>query len=171
MTIFWIIFIVIFVCFGLIVFRGAPYVPTHRREIIRAFDELYPLSATDVLVDIGSGDGVVLREAAKRGARAIGYELNPVLVVLSRFLSRRYRGVEVRLADMWLTPLPDDTTIVYAFAVSRDFKRLTRLLERHVARTGRPVAFVGYASAPTNYEPIATRGAHALYRITPLHHS
>lgn len=165
----WIIAVAMFISFGVIVFRGAPYVPTHRRAIERAFHELYPLSAKDILIDVGSGDGVVLRTAARCGARAIGYELNPFLVAISRWLSRRDERVEVRLKDMWTAPLPDDTTVVYAFVVSRDLPRLTRLLERHVERTGRPVAFIGYASALTGREPDAVVGAHALYRITPLH--
>lgn len=169
MTIIWLIGVVLFICFGLIVFRGAPYVPTHRREVERAFSELYPLTKKDVVVDLGSGDGLVLRAAVRRGARAIGYELNPLLAGLARWLSRGNPRVEVRLADMWLTPLPDDTTVVYAFAVSRDFGKLGRLLERHVARTGRPLVFIGYGSHLVDREPDATLGAHSLYRLTPLH--
>ena len=64
---------------GFSAFMGAPYLPSHRRDVARAFDELYPLSSSDVLLDIGSGDGVVLRQASKRGARAIGYEIHPLL--------------------------------------------------------------------------------------------
>lgn len=169
MTIIWLIGGILFVCFGLIVFRGAPYVPTHRREVERAFDELCPLSDQDVVVDLGSGDGLVVRAAARRGARAIGYELNPLLAGLARWLSRGSERVEIRLADMWLTPLPDDTTVVYAFAVSRDFAKLGRLLQRHVERTGRPLVFIGYGSHLVDREPDATLGAHSLFRLAPLH--
>ena len=70
--------------FGFVAFTGAPYVPSRRRDLQKAFDELYRLKKTDVLVDIGSGDGIVLREASRRGARAIGYELQPLLVLISR---------------------------------------------------------------------------------------
>lgn len=59
---------------------GAPYVPTQRKELDEAFDVLRPLRAKDTVLDIGSGDGVVLAAAAHRGARAIGYEINPWLV-------------------------------------------------------------------------------------------
>src|SRR3990167_11438551 len=78
----------ILLVFGLVVFRGAPYVPTLRKNLEQGFRDVYPLSERDLLVDIGSGDGVVLRQAAKCGARAIGYELNPFLVVISKLLSR-----------------------------------------------------------------------------------
>src|SRR5690606_4006505 len=99
------------------VFFGAPYLPSHHNETKQAFEELYPLSKSDVLVDIGSGDGIILRLAAERGARAVGYELNPALVVLSRFLSRKYQGVKVVTANFWFSHLPKDATVVYAFFV------------------------------------------------------
>ena len=69
--------------FLLIVVRGAPYVPTHGRDIEKLF-ELYRFRGTDVLVDLGSGDGRVLAAAAHRGVRAVGYELNPCLYWYSR---------------------------------------------------------------------------------------
>ena len=87
---------IVVLLFGFVVFRGAPYVPSKRRDIKRAFEELYPLDDSDTLVDIGSGDGVVLRMAAKRGAHAVGYELNPILVLVSRWLSRKYTTVTIR---------------------------------------------------------------------------
>jgi predicted RNA methylase len=95
---------------GFVAFTGAPYVPSKRRDVAKAFDELYPLTSKDVLVDIGSGDGIVLRMASKYGAKAIGYEIHPVLVLVSRLLSRRDKNVRVRLANFWRVPLPDTNT-------------------------------------------------------------
>lgn len=169
MIVLWIIVVILFVCFGLVVFRGAPYVPTHRRELTRAFTELYQLTSYDVLVDVGSGDGVVLREASQYGTRAIGYEINPILVGISWLLSRRNEGVEVRLADFWLTRLPDETTVVYAFSVSRDIPKMIRTLQAHVERTGRPLALITYGSTLPDREPMAQVGAHSLYQFSPLH--
>ena len=56
---FWIVFVVV-LTFGVIVLRGAPYVPSMKRYVKEAFTQLYPLSSKDVLVDVGSGDGVVI---------------------------------------------------------------------------------------------------------------
>lgn len=168
MIVLWILLFIIFICFGLIVFRGAPYVPSHRKDIQRAFSDLYPLTPQDVVVDIGSGDGVVLREASQHGARAIGYELNPLLVGVSRLLSRSYDGIEIRLADFWLAALPEEATVFYAFSVSRDIPRLVKKLQAHVNSTGRPVAFITYGSGIAGVEPSAAQGAHTLYYLTPL---
>ncbi|HEU5187306.1 MAG TPA: hypothetical protein VFT87_02260, partial [Candidatus Saccharimonadales bacterium] len=73
--IFWLFLSIVFICFGLVVFRGAPYVPTHKRAIKKMLQEL-PLKEGDLMVDVGSGDGVVLKTAAEQGLRAIGYEIN-----------------------------------------------------------------------------------------------
>jgi hypothetical protein len=42
----------------------------------------------DVVIDLGSGDGRAVIAAAKRGARAVGFEFNPDLVELSRKLAK-----------------------------------------------------------------------------------
>ncbi|HET8884146.1 MAG TPA: methyltransferase domain-containing protein [Candidatus Saccharimonadales bacterium] len=154
--------------FGFVVFRGAPYVPSRKRHLTRAFKELYPLGSNDVLVDIGSGDGIVLREAAKRGATAIGYELNPILVIISRLLSRKQSLVRVHLADFWSVSLPAETTVVYVFGESRDIVKMARKVADEAARLQKPLAFISYGFAVPGLTPVKTDGAYYLYQITSL---
>jgi SAM-dependent methyltransferase len=167
MILFWIVAAVILL-FGFVVFRGAPYVPSHRSDVTKAFDDLYKVGKDDVVVDVGSGDGVILRMAAKRGARAVGYELNPALVFLSRFLSRRNKKVSVQLSDFWFAKLPQDTTLVYAFAVERDIKKLSAKMQTEADRLGHPFHVISYGSEITNPAPIRKLGAHHLYVFHPL---
>ena len=159
--------LLVFLAFGFVVVRGAPYVPSHRRFVRIAFTELYPLSKDDVLVDLGSGDGIVLRLAAEKGARAIGYELNPILVLLSRFLSREYPTVSTQTADFWRTEMPLKTTVVYAFSVSRDIPKLERKLQQTATACGHPVSLITYGAKLKNREPVKMVHAHALYVFTP----
>ena len=154
--------------FGLTVFRGAPYVPSKKRDLSRAFDDLYSLSASDVLVDIGSGDGIVLREAARRGAKAVGYELNPILVVVSRWLSRHNARIAVRLADFWRVALPDDVTVVYTFGESRDIEKMARKVKGEAARLKKRLYFISYGFRLRDQKPLRTVGAHHLYQFDPL---
>lgn len=163
---FWIFFLVVIV-FGFVVFRGAPYVPSKKGDLERAFDALYPIGADDTLVDIGSGDGVVLREAARRGARAVGYELNPILVALSRWLSRGYPGVTVYLADFWRAPLPQATTVVYTFGDSRDIAKMADKVAETASLLGRPVMFISYGFVVPGLTPVKQLGPHYLYRVEP----
>lgn len=165
---FWLIAAIILL-FGFVVFFGAPYVPSKRRELDTVFGELYELSENDTLVDIGSGDGVVLRSAARRGARAVGYELNPALVWISRFLSRRYKTVDVFVANMWRVKFPDTTTVVYVFPVSRDIEKIARKIQSEADRLGVPLAVICYGCIIPHRSALRSLGAHHLYTFAPLH--
>ena len=150
-------------------FFGAPYVPSKRREIQAIFKQLYKLSAKDVVLDIGSGDGIVLREASRMGARAIGVEINPFFVILSRILSRRDPKVRVIASNLWLYHFPEDITVVYAFAVERDGRRLERKLQREADRLGKKLTLLCFGSPLPRLVPTATYRAYARYDFHPLH--
>lgn len=149
--------------FGFVVFRGAPYVPSMKKYAAHALDELYPLSKKDVLVDVGSGDGVILRLAAERGARAVGYELNPVLVLVSRALSRANPRIQTILADFWLVELPEQTTVVYAFSVGRDMQKLADKLQKTADRVGHPIRLITYGHSIEGMSPERSTNSHYLY--------
>lgn len=165
----WLVLFVIAMIFGLVVFRGAPYVPSKKADIRQSLTKLYKLTSDDVLVDIGSGDGIVLREAAKIGARAVGYEINPILVFISRWLSRKSGRVKVNLADFWFEKLPDDTTVVYIFSVSRDMKKIIRFMQKEADRLGRPMNLINYGSELKGVKVANKIGAYHLYTFKPLH--
>jgi SAM-dependent methyltransferase len=57
--------------------------PTPRAVVNRMLD-MAELGPEDTLIDLGSGDGRIVIEAARRGAEAIGYEANPDLVSMAR---------------------------------------------------------------------------------------
>lgn len=159
---------VVAVLFLLTVFFGAPYVPSQKRDLAIGFDDLYAIGSGDHLVDIGSGDGVVLREAGRRGARATGYEINPLLVLLSRLLSRRYRSVTVRLANYLKVNLPDDVTIVYLFGEDYHIKKINRWLDSQAELLGRPLYVMSYGFALPDRQPMRELRAHRLYLVEPL---
>lgn len=161
------VFLGIVLVFGLVVLRGAPYVPTKRKALDKAFDVLYPLSDKDVVVDIGSGDGVVLRAAARRGARAVGYELNPFLVVISRMLSRSPL-IRIRLADFWYVDLPQETTVIYTFGESRDIKRMYEKAELTALAHQKEIYFMSFGFKVPGVKHVKYDGSFYLYRIKPL---
>jgi hypothetical protein len=144
---------------------GAPYVPSHRREVRRSFERLYPLNSKDVLVDLGSGDGVVLAEAVRRGARAYGYELNPLLVWLSRF--RLGKRATVTLGNMWKVQLPAETTLVYIFMVTRDSPKAVRYFKAEVTRLNKPLTVMTYGEGLRDLTAKASLRGHTLYEIKP----
>lgn len=71
------------------------WVPTPN-SLIQAMLDKAQVGPDDFLVDLGSGDGRIVIEAAKRGAKAIGIEYNPEMVRLS-LLKAREEGVSDRV--------------------------------------------------------------------------
>jgi SAM-dependent methyltransferase len=63
--------------------KDVVWIPTPGHVATEMLD-LAKITASDYVIDLGSGDGRLVIEAAKRGARAHGVEFNPDLVELSR---------------------------------------------------------------------------------------
>ncbi len=65
---------------------GAGWQPTSRTKV-RKMLEMCGVGPSDVVYDLGSGDGRIIVEAAKTyRARAVGVEADPIRVILSRFV-------------------------------------------------------------------------------------
>jgi hypothetical protein len=154
---------------GISVFFGAPYVPSHRKDVRRMFEGLVPISEGDVVLDIGSGDGIVLREASRRGARAIGYEIHPLFVGISKIASFGDSRVQVKWTNAWTAPFPKSVTLVYIFAVGRDGVKLMKKMQREADALGRPLTLVCYGNALPGKTPVQTFEAYYLYTFEPLH--
>jgi SAM-dependent methyltransferase len=71
-----------------------PFVTTPD-NVVRAMLDLARLRPGERLIDLGSGDGRIVIEAARRGAFAHGVEIDPRLVARSREAAQR-AGVEAR---------------------------------------------------------------------------
>lgn len=161
----------IIVGFGFVVFFGAPYVPSRRTFISRAFEHLYEVTAKDLLVDIGSGDGIVLRVAAEKGARAVGYEIHPFFVLLSRLLSRGNKKITVKLANFWHVSLPKETTIVYIFSVNRDGKKIIRKMQQEANRLQKTLTLLCHGNPLPGIKSEKSFEAYHLYSFHPLQSS
>jgi SAM-dependent methyltransferase len=60
-----------------------PFVPTPQ-EVVDNMIELGGVKKGDTVYDLGSGDGRIVIAAAKKGARAVGFEIDPDLIKESR---------------------------------------------------------------------------------------
>jgi len=96
--------------------RGALYVSTSR-ALIHAWMRAVPMGQHQVLMDLGCGDGRVLREACKRyGVRAIGYEVTPLAYIRAKWRTLGHPGIEVRFQDFWKADLSRaDVVFCYLF--------------------------------------------------------
>lgn len=93
--------------------KDVVWVPMPDDQLEKMLD-LARITSADFVMDLGSGDGRTVIAAAKRGARAMGVEFNPDLVVLSRQAAIR-AGVADRASfvqgDLFETDLSRATVI------------------------------------------------------------
>ncbi len=97
---------------------GALFVSTSRAKIRALLEALGPLSPETSFVDLGCGDGRLLRAMYRRfGILGVGYEINPWAYVLARF-KNFLAGVpaEIRREDFFAANLKDyDLIFCYLF--------------------------------------------------------
>jgi len=161
----WILLGVLFLSWLAIVFVGAPYVPTRSRDL-QLILKAAKLKKGELIVDLGSGDGRLLLEAARSWYRAKGYELNPFLVALSWCRLRTHRKLaSVAMADFWMTPLPDDTKAVFVFLAAPFMARLEKKLEKEAKRIGRDIMLVSYGFGFKGRKPVHSEGSLLVYRF------
>eukprot|EP00611_Tribonema_gayanum_P009927 TRINITY_DN1981_c0_g1_i1.p1 TRINITY_DN1981_c0_g1~~TRINITY_DN1981_c0_g1_i1.p1 ORF type:complete len:201 (-),score=33.78 TRINITY_DN1981_c0_g1_i1:431-1033(-) len=110
------------------VFGALPWMQTPQHQLTEVFTLLSEARsagrATGTFVDLGSGDGCAVIEAARRGYTAHGVELNPALVLWSRLQARRARvNATFSWGNMFAVPLaPYD--VVMCFGVPSLMPRL-----------------------------------------------
>lgn len=111
----------VFATFTLTGFLGAPYVGTPR-SVVREMLNFIDFQPGETITDLGSGSGSILIVAVQEfgAAKAIGYEINPILVLITKFRIK-WHGlegkVEVRRANMFKADLePTDVLGLYLLA-------------------------------------------------------
>jgi ribosomal protein L11 methylase PrmA len=121
--------------------RGAIYDPSTQAEA-EAMARLAEVRPGEKAVDLGSGDGRVLCALARAGAEAHGYEINPILVLVSRRNIRR-SGLAgrafVHWGNFWRASL-SGYSLVTTFQVGFVMGRLEAKLLRELAPGSRIVS-------------------------------
>lgn len=79
------------------IFLPAPYVAT-KSEVVEKMVKVAQIKQGDRVLDLGSGDGRLIIEAAKLGAEATGIEKNPSLVLFSKIKAKIAR---VKVKILW----------------------------------------------------------------------
>ena len=146
----------------------APFVPMPWHVVDRII-EVVEVSEDDVVYDLGAGDGRILVRAAKsRGARGIGYEINPTLVEEARSAISAagvQDKVEVREGDFFDADLSPATVVTLFLITSAQRQLRPKLLEE--LRPGTRVAcymweIPGWNPSKTVTVPVSG-AAHPIY--------
>jgi hypothetical protein len=154
-------YLIFFVFFPLA--RGAIYDPSSpvQTDLMVGLAGVVP---GDKAADLGSGDGRVVVALARRGAEAHGFEVNPVLVLLSRRNIRR-AGLVGKAFVHWRTFWRADLsrfTLVTVFQVDFVMGRLETKLKRELPDGAR---IVSHHWRFPDWPPETVRGDMYLYRV------
>ena len=139
MEIFIILLLVIF-SFSLAIFFGPPYLPIFNNRLAQII-ELGQLKPGDRLIDLGCGDGRLLRYAAKRGIQVIGYEINPILFFICWLTTRRYsQNVTLIFGNFWQKDFVE-AEVVYVFLLPRLMTKLAKKLDDYSYKPVKLISF------------------------------
>ena len=107
-----------------------PYVPTPR-PVVAAMLDMAEVGPEDYLIDLGSGDGRIAIEAARRGARALGVDIDPNRV-REAITAAQLAGVEPRARfrrqDLFDTPIREASVVTMYLLPAINLRLRPRLL-------------------------------------------
>lgn len=150
---------VLLVIFALAIAFGAPYLPTLRPQVDTMFD-LLDLKPGQTFIELGSGDGRVLKAAAERGFKAIGIEVNPLLAIYSRLATWNQRDkVTVVWGSAWSKPLPEGDA-VFVFLLQPFMSKVDRKMKAE----GKGLKLASYTFEIPRKKPIRSKNGINLYQ-------
>ena len=104
--------------------QGALYVSTSRVRISSILNAV-SMTSDQLLIDLGCGDGRVLRAAKKRyGVKTLGYELNPLAYIKAKLLCK---NIDIRRKDFFNQNL-SNADIIFFYLFPDVMKRLSSKL-------------------------------------------
>lgn len=123
------IILIIYAVYGIWAdFLGAPYVPTNGKFVEEILEEA-KLKKGQTFVELGSGDGRIIREAVKKyGVKGVGVEIHLLLIWYSRLMSKyqNLKNIEFLQKNFFKVDLKK-TDVLFLFLLP---KTLTKLKEK-----------------------------------------
>jgi hypothetical protein len=152
--------LVLALCFGSVLLFGAPYLPTLGPQVGVAL-KMADLQKGQTLLELGCGDGKVLVAAAKQGLNVVGYELNPLLIMICWVRTIRYRKqVKIIWGNFWRKQWPP-ADAVFTFLLPKYMEKLNKKVMQSIYR---PVKVVSFAFEIPGRTPAAQQDGVFLYK-------
>jgi len=119
----WIVgFLAILIATGMYAaFTSGPFVPSARKRH-RTMLKLADLSDSDIVYDLGCGDGRLVFSASKFAKRAIGYDLSIPLVSYGKIASLFHPKAQIRWGNIWKQDY-SDATVIFCYLLPGSMKR------------------------------------------------
>ncbi len=117
--------------------------PISKEKIEKAI-ELVKLQSGEKIVDLGSGDGRILIACAKKGGRAVGFEINPFLVWKANRNIKK-AGLEnlaqAKWRNFWWQGL-SSFDIVFVYGIGHIMRGLEKKLQKELKPGAKVVSFI-----------------------------
>lgn len=147
----WLVIIAVMICFSFVVLIGPPYLPTLKPQVKAALD-LLDLKPGQTMLELGCGDGKLLIAAAERGWKVTGIEINPILVLVCKLRTWRYRKlVTVRMGNYWNLALWGNSSqvdAIFGFVLPKYMTKLDGLIKtwrQQSSQAGGPLKLASFA--------------------------
>lgn len=104
---------------------GAPFVPTSAK-MIDSILEKAKLKKGQVFIELGSGDGRVVRQAVQKyGVKGVGVELQPILVWYSKLISKlkKLKDISFVTQNLFKTDLKR-VDVIFLFLLPKTLEKL-----------------------------------------------
>lgn len=125
------------------ILEGAPFLPIPKEKIERAI-QLIDLKPGQKFVDLGAGEGRILILAAKKGAQAFGFEINPFLVLLANLNIKREKVQNLAVCqwkNFWRQDL-SSFDVVFIYGIGQIMNRLEKKLKKELKAGAKVVSFI-----------------------------
>ena len=146
-----------------ITFQGPFFAPTSDERITDLL-KLVKIKPGSIVTDLGSGDGRVLIALAKKfKIKAVGYEIDPKYVSISRELIKKEKlekVIEIKAESFWEADLSHYDVIIM-YCVPRFLRKMELKLEKEAKSTTQILSV--FFKFPT-WKPVEQQGDILLYR-------
>ncbi len=115
-----------------------PYVSTKKNDQEVIFD-LAKIKKGETVVDFGSGDGRLLVAAAKYGSTAIGYEINPFFIIVSKILiklKKVEKKVIIKNENLWNADIAK-ANVIFIYALRGSMKKFESFIYENAKKDTR----------------------------------
>ena len=123
------------------VFCGSPYVVANKK-VIRLSLKSAGLKRGEVFYDLGCGNGQVLIEATRFGAKATGYEISLYYYILAKLRTLRFKNIEIRFKNIKDADL-SKADVVYCYLLPKILEELAPKFKREL-KSGSRLVSIGF---------------------------
>ncbi len=144
--------IIIFIVFVLLIFLSmiwppdSPWAPWWRTntKTAKAICKLAKISSKDVVYDLGCGDGEVLIQTGKLGAKGVGIEIDPIRVWIAilRIKKNNLERKVIIKKDNFFKENISEATVVIVYLVPVALKKLLPKFKKELKKGTKIVSFI-----------------------------